>query len=89
VLYNLYEFRGFAGSGRYALRYHAESAQTAGAHVGDDRVSVASVAAGPVQLFVQVQGATRVLAVGSDRSDSVTRPTVVAEKVTITISTIT
>jgi len=58
LLYNLYEFCGFAGSGRYALRYHAQSAETAGAHVGDDCVSVASVTAGPAQLFVQVQGAT-------------------------------
>lgn len=66
------------------MRDHAQSAQTVGAHVGDDRVSVAGVAAGPAQLFVQMQGAAGVLAVGSDRSDRVTRPTAVAEKVTTT-----
>ena len=66
------------------MRDHAQGAQTAGAHLGDDRVSVASVAAGPTQLSVQMQGTARVLAVGSDRSDRVTRPTAVAEKVTTT-----
>jgi len=52
--------------------------------MGDDGVSVAGVEAGQAQLFVQMQGAARVLAVGSDRSDRVTRPTAVVEKVTTT-----
>lgn len=47
-------------------------------------MSVAGVATGPAQLAVQMQGAARVLAVGSDRSDRVARPTAVAEKVTTT-----
>jgi len=57
--------------------------------VGDDGVSVAGLAAGPAQLFVQMQGASRVLAVGSDWSDRVTRPTAVAEKVTTTTTSTT
>jgi len=68
------------------VRDHAQGAQTTGAHVGDDGVSVTGFAAGPAQLFVQMQGAARVLAVGSDRSDRVIRPTAVAEKVTTTTS---
>lgn len=66
------------------MRDHAQGAQAAGAHVGDDRVPVAGVAPGQGQLAVQVQGAAGVLAVGPDGRDRRGHPgpTVVAEKVT-------
>jgi len=67
------------------VRRHAQGAQTVGAHLGDDRVPVASAAPGQAQLAVQVQGAARVLAVGPDRRDRHARPTAVAEKVKTTV----
>lgn len=65
------------------MRDHAQGAQAAGAHVGDDRLPVASVAPGQGELAVQVQGAAGVLAVGPDGRDrGHPGPAAVAEKVT-------
>lgn len=66
-----------------AARGHVESAQAVGANLGNDRMPVASVAPGQTQFAVQVQGAARVLAVGSDRCDGRGgRSTAVPKKVT-------
>jgi len=64
------------------MRYHAQGAQTVGAHLGNDRVSVTSVAPSQTQLVVQMQGVARVLAMGSDGRDRHARPAIVTEKVT-------
>lgn len=71
------------------MRDHAEGAQDAGAHLGDDRLPVTSAAPGQTQFAVQVQGAARVLAVGPDRRDRDARPTAVSEKVTNPLTRVT
>lgn len=64
-------------------RGHVEGAQAVGAHLGDDRMPVTSFAPGQTQFVVQVQDATRVLAVGADRRDRGDgRSSAIREKVT-------